>query len=1087
VPHSVPKYQPHKMALIVDAPHNRIYASTMPPTFCRSGKLVGVLVCFFLSGAAGLIYQVAWGKELGLIFGHTVYAIATVLSVFMAGLAAGSAYLGSWNERHTRPIALYAWIELSVAAAGAFSLIGLIGVRLLYLAAYPAIGAATPLLLVLRFLGIAVVLFIPTFLMGGTLPILVRGLAREDELGVRISRLYWVNTLGAVTGTLLAGFVLLPALGLRLTIACAVVLNVLAGLIALQLSSASSHAEASASARTPSASVFAETEAEDSSHPSRSFLFFAFGVVGATAIAYEVAWTRLLATIFGSSTYAFTLMLATFLAGIVIGSFLFERWFARHRSVSLHTFSRTQTYTGLAALIFLALFQHIPAVVPPILRATHESFGGLILAQFVTSALAMLPAAIIFGFNFPAVVLLLTGGARSESGYSAVVGRAYAANTFGAIAGAIITGFWLIPAVGSFRVVALIAAINLLLAVAVELSATPPRARALALNAVLLLLVAFAGLSSVFYNRALTSFSTVLYFNRHSGSRLTPAESAATVDLPFVADGLNASIAVNRTDDYFSLTTNGKVDASSVDTPTQLLLGHLGAVVDQAPRRVLIVGFGSGMTISAVARYPDVQRIDCAEIEPAVIQAAPYLEKLNRGVLRDPRVHVVLDDARNFLLTSREHYDLIISEPSNPWIAGIATLFTDEYYAAARNHLAPGGRFVQWIQAYSLDPADLRMILATLSRHFPETTLWRVHGGDLIALNRTETTSMNFDRLRTLWRIPDLLEDYETLELRHPEGLVAYYALNDSAVRRIGAGSVLNTDDRTLLEYHAPRALLNRSLVNRNAKLLADNREGLLPASLDPAETRRTLEAAAETNLRLGNYPNSVAYLKMLENDPPSSNLEILRGQVQVSENHIDAAQAHFENAARLDPDSLTALHWLAVVAHKKKEEAAADLRVSQILQRDPKFRAALTDRVKFARDREDWPTAVAAQAALINATKNPAAIEFCRLGEFLLRMQNLAEAEKTFLVGAQIDPYSYPCNRNLAELYRETGFMDRARRRLDFIVRLFPDADPTVYTSLFAVEMALGDHAAAEAAIRKGRRLFPQYEAFRQPILPSP
>src|SRR5437879_1068585 len=202
-----------------------------------------VLACFFFSGAAGLIYQVAWGKALGLIFGHTVYAIATVLAVFMAGLAAGSAYLGSWNEHHGKPIVLYAWIELAVAAAGALSLVGLVGVRVLYLAAFPAIGGATSLLLVLRFLGIAVVLFIPTFLMGGTLPILVRGLTREDEFGARISRLYWINTLGAVTGTLLAGFALLPTLGLRLTITCAVALHVLAGLIALRLAQGSLEAE----------------------------------------------------------------------------------------------------------------------------------------------------------------------------------------------------------------------------------------------------------------------------------------------------------------------------------------------------------------------------------------------------------------------------------------------------------------------------------------------------------------------------------------------------------------------------------------------------------------------------------------------------------------------------------------------------------------------------------------------------------------------------------------------------------------------------------------------------------------------------
>ena len=1065
----------------------RIYAFTMSPSPSRSGNLFGILICFFLSGAAGLIYQVAWGKELGLIFGHTVYAIATVLAVFMAGLAAGSAYLGTWNERLARPIALYAWIELAVAATGALSLIGLVGVRLLYLAAYPAIGVATPLLLLLRFLGIALVLFIPTFLMGGTLPILVRGLTREaGELGARVSRLYWVNTLGAVTGTLFAGFVLLPTLGLRLTIACAVFLNILAGVIALQISRAFATSESSESTQPASANVSTTTAAELSSNPSRTFLFLAFGIVGATAIAYEIAWTRLLATTLGSSTYAFTLMLATFLAGIVIGSFIFERWISRgSRTVSFSTFARTQTLTGLAALLFLGLFQYVPAVVPPILRAAHESFGGLILAQFVTSALAMLPAAIIFGFNFPAVVLLFTGGAPSESGYSAVVGRAYAANTLGAIAGAIITGFWLVPSVGSFHVVALIAAVNLLLAIALELSRMPRRIPALALNVALLLFVAFAGFSTVFYNRALTSFSTVLYFNLHN-KNLTLAEAAATFDLPFVADGLNASIAVSRTDNYFALTTNGKVDASNGDTPTQLLLGHLGAVIDQAPRRVLIVGFGSGMTASAVARYSDVQRIDCVEIEPAVIQAAPYLEKLNRGVLRDPRLHIVLDDARNFLLTSRDQYDLIISEPSNPWIAGVATLFTDEYYAAARAHLTAGGRFVQWIQAYSLDPADLRMILATLSKHFPETTLWRIHGGDLMALSRTVTTPMTFERMRLLWRIPELCEDYETIELRHPEGLVAYYALNDSAVRRLAAGSVLNTDDRTLLEYHAPRALLNRSLFDNNAKLLFEHREGLLPANLDPAETRRALEASAETNYRLANIPNAVAALKALENESPTSSLEIIRGLVQLSDNHLDAAQAHFDNAARLDTDSLYALHWLAVVAHEKKDEGTANARLSQILDRDPNFQPALADRVKFATDLQDWSTAATGQQALLKSSKTPAAIEFCRLGEFLLHTQNLAEAEKAFLTGNLVDPYSYSCNRNLAELYRQTGFPDRARQRLDFIVRFFPDADPTVYTSLFTVDNALGDHAAAQAAIQKGRRLFPESEVIRSQILPT-
>src|SRR5713226_2569863 len=250
-----------------------------------------VLACFFFSGAAGLIYQVAWGKALGLIFGHTVYAIATVLAVFMAGLAAGRACIGRWGERHSEPVALYAWIEFLVAATGAFSLAGLAGVRALYVAAYPSVSGLQPLLLALRFFGATVVLFIPTFLMGGTLPILVRGITRNSaELGVRVSQLYWVNTLGAVAGTLISGFVLLPRMGLRGTVASAVVLNIIAGLIARRIAKELSNPQ-----DLKASPSFLTSATADPQQPTFALLLFLFAVVGSTAFAYEIAWTRLLA------------------------------------------------------------------------------------------------------------------------------------------------------------------------------------------------------------------------------------------------------------------------------------------------------------------------------------------------------------------------------------------------------------------------------------------------------------------------------------------------------------------------------------------------------------------------------------------------------------------------------------------------------------------------------------------------------------------------------------------------------------------------------------------------------------------------
>ncbi len=421
-----------------------------------------LLFCFFISGAAGLIEQVVWSKALGLIFGHTAYAVATVLAVFMAGLATGSAWIGGRSEHWDRPIALYGWWELGVALTAAFSLAGLAAVRSAYVAAYPYAAGNASSLLALRFAGSALVLFLPTFLMGSTLPVLVRGLTTNSaQLGARLSRLYWINTAGAVTGTFAAGFLFLPSLGLRRTLVIAVSLNLAAAALAFTLTQGETPPASPAQA----ASLPEQLEAPRPAAPSKFFLS-CFAIVGATAMSYEISWTRLLSTQLGSSTYAFTLMLGTFLTGIVLGSALYERC-GRHRPAGEMTFAFTQTLTALAALVFLVFFTRLIEVLPPILRATHESFGGLVLAQFVTSALAMLPTAMIFGFNFPAVVVLIAGpGEANGAGSSASVGRAYAWNTLGAIVGAIAAGFWLLPRLGSFHLLAATAGVNLALAAA---------------------------------------------------------------------------------------------------------------------------------------------------------------------------------------------------------------------------------------------------------------------------------------------------------------------------------------------------------------------------------------------------------------------------------------------------------------------------------------------------------------------------------------------------------------------------------------------------------------------------------------------
>jgi spermidine synthase len=364
----------------------------------------GILFCFLISGAAGLIYEVAWVKALTLIFGHSLYAVAAVLAVFMGGLAVGSAYVKHFARSGERCLMFYARIEFLIGLTGAVSLAGLEGVHWLYLALYPAMGVWKPLLFGLRFVCAGCVLFIPTFLMGGTFPVLASSVRnRAQRLSTWVSQWYWINTAGAVLGALFAGFILLPSVGLRLTIVTAAVLNLLAGLIARRIG-----ARDQSGPRAEALPAKGNATKPDAPRLHPTTLLWLFGLVGFSALAFEVAWTRLLAVTIGSSTYGFTLILSTFLTGIALGSALFQRRSARsERAASLGRLYGTELTIGVTTLLSWIMYHWIPNLIPPLLSATNRTFAGLILSQFMTAACAVLPTSIALGFNFPLVVSLL--------------------------------------------------------------------------------------------------------------------------------------------------------------------------------------------------------------------------------------------------------------------------------------------------------------------------------------------------------------------------------------------------------------------------------------------------------------------------------------------------------------------------------------------------------------------------------------------------------------------------------------------------------------------------------------------------------
>ncbi len=1052
---------------------------------------LALLVCFFLSGAAGLIDQVVWSKALGLVFGHTAYAVATVLAVFMAGLASGSAWIGGRSERWNRPVALYGWLEFGVAATAAISLLGLASVRAVYVAAYPFAAGNAAVLLATRFLGSALVLFLPTFLMGGTLPVLVRGLTRNgSELGARLSRLYWTNTAGAVAGTFAAGFFLLPLLGLRQTLAIAVAMNLIAGASALALSRELPEAGSSESNQLNLATEAGKQRDVDhvaagnqssqcDSGPAvpaaSKWFLLSFAIVGATAMSYEIGWTRLLSTQLGSSTYAFTLMLGTFLAGIVLGSALFERWSRRHQPGSA-TFALTQTLTALFALAFLVFFTHLIEVLPPILRATHESFRGLVLAQLVTCALAMLPTAVAFGFNFPAVVVLIAGSRPAEeNGAGAAVGRAYAWNTLGAIVGAMAAGFWLMPRLGSFHLLAATACVNLALAALISLATAqrqPWKILAAAGNLLALVAANFIGFSNYFYDPAVASFNTLMYWNLYDRP-LTLRENAHALDIVYFRDGLNANISVAKSDDYIALRTNGKVDASNRDATTQLLLGHLAALA-HPPRRVLLVGFGSGMTASALAGYPELQRLDVVEIEPAVVAAAPLLARLNRDVLLDPRVHVTSDDARNFLFTSRQTYDLIISEPSNPWIAGVATLFTREFYAAVRKRLAPDGVFVQWMQAYSLYPQDLRMLLATFLSEFHDATLWHGDAPDLILMAPSPASSVILQRALHAYESPRPRDDFAQLGIEQADGLFGFYLLDDAGLRSFSAAAPMNTDDRTQLEYRAPQALLVRGLENQNRDAILRQQKNLLPDDFPPGARDAALAAAAATSINQEDADGAERFLRALDGRPVTSGIATIRGRAALSQSHFQAAFHAFDAALAIDPNSIAAAWGRAEADRHFGNNEKARQEFQRIIDRDPGNLPALESLAKLDVDFSRWSEAEDLQRRVLAADSRSNAAERAQLAEILMHEDKKDDAYQAMLECLAQDPYNFQTHLNLGEMLSGQQKWAEARRHLEFVMRYFPDETEKIYPLLFRVDRALGDPRSAAKAVRFGLRIFP-------------
>jgi spermidine synthase len=785
----------------------------------------------FCSGCCALVYQIGWLRELRLVFGASTYATSAVLAIFMGGLGIGGAVLGRRADRHPSPLRLYGLLEVGVAAGALASPLLFAAIRRLYFATGGEAALGQTGALAIRLVLSTLVLALPTFLMGGTLP----AAAKEAEpLGGGNRRntalLYGVNAIGALCGVVATTFFLLERFGTRATVLSAATLNLVVGATALLIASRQQR-------RSPDADVLLESgdHQREREKLGRSeagappvFVFVAAAITGFVFFLMEIVWYRMLSPLLGGTTYSFGLILATVLAGIGVGG-AFASFLGGRFRPTVRLFAATCGLEALGIALAFGLGDRV-ALLALTLRPEGEAGLALFLAGWaIVCAVVVFPGALVAGFQFPLLISLLGRGGAQLGRHA---GSVYLWNTAGAITGALAGGFGLLPALGAlgcWRLAVILLGVLCVAAVVVRLPGagrSAARAVAVASMAAAGLLVALEG-------------PTVAW--RHSpigaGLATRPATGAAyrawinnmKYSIPWERDGIESAVALNRREGL-AFVVNGKTDGNAkLDAGTQVMAPLVGAILHPQPRKALVIGLGTGSSAGWLAAVGSIERVDVAELEPAVIEVARRCAPVNRDVLSNPKVRVILGDARELLMTAKQRYDLIFSEPSNPYRAGVASLYTQDFYRAVADHLAPGGLFSQWIQAYGVEAETIGQIAATLASVFGDVEVWQTTPGDLLFVCSSGPKDYSVPALAA--RVagePFRSGLFAGWGVAGLEGFLSGFFATDAFARH-AAGKWgrdgVNTDDRSAVEFGFVRAFSSNRSVLSLAAFRADTRE----------------------------------------------------------------------------------------------------------------------------------------------------------------------------------------------------------------------------------------------------------------------
>lgn len=847
----------------------------MNPLRDRSVRFL-LLVLFFLSGACGLVYEVVWMRMLTLVFGATAFATSAILASFFAGLALGSFHFGRTVDRTANPLRLYALLEAGIGVLAFLMPALFAGVTWVYVALARHLPLGYYGLSMVRLLLSFVILLLPTTLMGGTLPVIVKFFARrEDRVGWNVGALYAVNTFGAVVGTVTAGFFLILFLGLREATWLAAVVNLaVAGVVyllsrrpepvgepetreeAVGAPELAEEAGAPATLTTegpvgegavtgavegPEAPVPAPAEPARPVRPPLSpglyrLTLWAIGISGLCALALEVLWTRALVFFLDNSTHAFTTMLTAFLLGIAVGSAVLARVIDSRRRL-LAWLGGIEVLIGITALLAIPVLGWSTPVFAR-MGDTDVTPEALLwkwtVLRFLTSLAVMLVPTVLMGATVPLAARIYTPRVKVVG---SALGRVYSVNTVGGVVGSVLGGFVLIPLLGVHDGILLVALVSVLLGAVLLLQEPTFRlGKPLKATAGVVLLVGAAGVFwGVRGRMMLTSYreqvdaSQVLWYHEGIGSTVKVFEDHQGARVVSI-DGFPVAGE-----------TFGLRDAQAV-------LGNLPLLLSDVPgARVNLVGFGAGGASWAGLQY-DVSQVECVELVPAVLQAAKWFPDVNHGVLDNPRFHAILDDGRNHALVSDETYDVITIDATSPKMAGNGSLYTREFYQLLERRLSPDGIVAQWLPFHLLSQREMRMTAKTFMEVFPHTTVWlspiRHHA---VLVGTREKLQIDYAALARKLQRPGVRQELGSLKVTDPLDVLEGFVMGEEGLARYVQGARVNTDDHPYLEFTPAMAYFyTMTYVVRNLYDLGQARESVLPLLVNTGDTEEERADLAE-------------------------------------------------------------------------------------------------------------------------------------------------------------------------------------------------------------------------------------------------